>query len=95
MSLNVLARPAFIDNELEYKLAFATMYTGIPTINEVNVNLIFNRITFIRMVGGTMFNREFMDLTIEELKKGIGFESNASPLTKAQFIKKYTNHLLF
>jgi len=68
-------------------LIFATMFTGINTITEKNVEEFFLRIyMWEKSFGALRFsNGEPKFFTLKEIVPFIGLKTNASPLTKAQF----------
>lgn len=75
-------------------IIFLTMSIGINRFTKENIEQVFNRISLMERSGGTqtgafrMRDREPVYFTLEELKEFIGLETNASPLTSSQFLKR-------
>jgi hypothetical protein len=74
---------------------FLTMTLGMNKVTEKNKEKFFNRIKFMESrTGATMrLNDEPHPFTMDMVKECIGLETNASTMTKAQFIKNQTRNL--
>jgi hypothetical protein len=83
-------------NPLTDMFIWFTMFVGIPEITAKNAEKFFARISFIESL-----KRPFLavkdeetgeeatrPITLEDVKRHIGLKTNASTLTKAQFLKK-------
>lgn len=84
------------ENDLatRHALTFATMGIGINRITEDNAREVYARLSFYEKVNGayrfaTDENGETSPLFFspEDVVRFIGFRTNASPMTKAQFYK--------
>ena len=74
---------------------FLTMTLGMNKVTEKNKEKFFNRIKFMESrTGATMrLNDEPHPFTMDMVEECIGLETNASTMTKAQFIKAQTQFL--
>ena len=74
---------------------FLTMTLGMNEVTEKNKDKFLNRIKFMEnMTGAVMrLNDEPHPFTMEMVEGCIGLETNASTMTKAQFIRNQTRSL--
>lgn len=76
-------------------IIFATMITGIPNITEDNYEQFYNRLHLVETIHGSFFLKTVRGKHVadpirkEEIKAMIGLKSNASTLTKSQFLKRF------
>lgn len=70
-------------------LVFATMPVGIHTITEKNYEEFWARLNLNEKLSGTYLNRagKPSPITLEQVKRRIGLTTNASTLTRQQFVK--------
>lgn len=80
-------------------IIWGTMFVGIPTITEKNYKEFYARYHLMELIGDTFRNTRTDDgklepyyLTIEAVKRRIGLSTNASKMTRAQFIKLKIGH---
>jgi len=89
-------------DEVQYKIKprietiiFATMITGIPNITEKNYEQFYNRLHLVETIHGSFFFKTIRGKHVadpirkEEVEAMIGLKSNASTLTKSEFLKKF------
>lgn len=78
-------------------IIFCTMITGIREITEENSSNFYARISFIEKTQGSFFYKGKKPCYISEndIKRMIGLRTNASTLTRSQFIKRHTQNLKF
>lgn len=83
------------DTTLREVLIFATMFLGISDLTEKNAAEFYARIHLNELAFGGMRNRslegggfEPVLVTPAEVRRWIGLHTNASTLTRAQFLKK-------
>jgi hypothetical protein len=76
-------------------VVFLTMTVGINSVTEKNKERFLNRIKFMEnMTGAVMrLNDEPHPFTMEMVEECIGLTTNASTMTKAQFIRNQTRSL--
>ena len=74
---------------------FLTMTIGMNKVTEKNKDKFLNRIKFIEgRTGATMrLNDEPHPFTMDMVEGCVGLETNASTMTKAQFLKNQTQYL--
>ena len=74
---------------------FLTMTLGMNEVTEKNKDKFFNRIKFMESRTGVVMrlNDEPHPFTMEMVEECIGLTTNASTMTKAQFLKNQTKHL--
>lgn len=77
-------------------LVWLSMSTGIATITEQNSDEVYARINLIERVRGAMLgtNGESLFIEPEDVRKHIGLRTNASRLTKSQFLNQFADHEL-
>ena len=70
-----------------HALVFSTMFTGINTITEKNVQQVFERVVIFQKVFGAIsyIGDEPVFITLQDVKDHIGLSTNASPRTLVQF----------
>ncbi len=89
-------------DEVQYKIKprietiiFATMITGIPNITVDNYEQFYNRLHLVETIHGSFFLKTIRGKHVadpirkEEVEVMIGLKSNASTLTRSQFLKKF------
>ena len=76
-------------------VVFLTMTVGINSVTEKNKERFLNRIKFMEnMTGAVMrLNDEPHPFTMEMVEECIGLTTNATAMTKAQFIRNQTRSL--
>jgi hypothetical protein len=74
---------------------FLTMSVGMNSITEKNKQKFFNRIKFMESRTGAVMrlNDEPHPFTMDMVESCIGLTTNASTMTKAQFLKNQTQYL--
>ena len=74
---------------------FLTMTLGMNKVTEKNKERFFNRIKFMESRTGAVMrlNDEPHPFTMDMVEECIGLETNASTMTKAQFIRNQTKSL--
>ena len=75
-----------------HSMIFLTMSIGINEIKKSNSQLVFNRIKFLEKINGGSYDGS-IPFEIEWVDRCVGLKTNASLLTKAQFIRNHTKHL--
>lgn len=83
-----------MDN-IVHSMIFTTMSIGINTVKESNSEQILNRIHFLEKVNGPIGvgRDERHPFKMEWVERCIGLKTNASLLTKAQFVRNHTKYL--
>ena len=88
------------DERLEMKepyrtIIFCTMIVGMREITEENCSKFLERVSFVERTQGSFFykNRKPLYISEKDINRMIGLKTNASLLTKAQFIKRHTQDL--
>jgi len=88
------------DERLEMKepyrtIIFCTMIVGMREITEENCSKFLERVSFVEKTKGSFFykNKKPLYITEKDINRMIGLQTNASLLTKAQFIKRHTQDL--
>lgn len=88
------------DERLEMKepyrtIIFCTMIVGMREITEENCSKFLERVSFVERTQGSFFykNRKPLYISEKDINRMIGLQTNASLLTKAQFIKRHTQDL--
>ena len=76
-------------------IIFCTMIVGMREITEENSSKFLERVSFIEKTKGSFFykNKKPLYITEKDINRMIGLKTNASLLTKAQFIKRHTQDL--
>jgi hypothetical protein len=79
------------DASLKYVLEMGTMSTGIPSITVENYKEVWLRVNALERMEGCWLLRsdgksEF--ITLPQIKRWIGMSTNASPMTRTQFMKR-------
>jgi hypothetical protein len=76
-------------------IIFCTMIVGMREITEENSSKFIERVSFIEKTKGSFFykNKKPLYITEKDINRMIGLKTNASLLTKAQFIKRHTQDL--
>lgn len=66
------------------------MFVGIPRITEENAVEFATRVSFMERLheASLMYDKKPRYITLEDVREYIGIETNASTLTRAQFIKR-------
>ncbi len=76
-------------------IIFCTMMTGIREITEKNRTNFHARVSFIENTRGSFCHKKGKPVYIsqEDVDRMIGLRTNASTLTRSQFIKRHTQDL--
>ena len=78
-----------------HSMIFTTMSIGINAVKKSNCEQILNRIHFLEKVSGPIGvgRDERHPFKMEWVERCIGLKTNASLLTKAQFVRNHTKYL--
>ena len=76
-------------------IIFCTMIVGMREITEENCSQFHERVSFVEKTKGSFFykNKKPLPISEKDINRMIGLKTNASLLTKAQFIKRHTQDL--
>jgi hypothetical protein len=76
-------------------IIFCTMIVGMREITEENCTKFHERVSFVEKTNGSFFykNKKPLYISAKDINRMIGLQTNASLLTKAQFIKRHTQDL--
>lgn len=80
-------------DSIVHSMIFLTMSIGINEVKKSNSQRVFNRIRFLEKISGGSGMFEGNPFEIEWVDRCIGLKTNASLLTKAQFIRNHTKRL--
>jgi virulence-associated protein VapD len=71
------------------------MIVGMREITEENCSKFLERVSFVEKTQGSFFykNKKPLYISEKDINRMIGLKTNASLLTKAQFIKRHTQDL--
>lgn len=76
-------------------IIFCTMIVGMREITEENCSKFLERVSFVEKTQGSFFykNKKPLYILEKDINRMIGLKTNASLLTKTQFIKRHTQNL--
>lgn len=77
-----------LDPSIQEALIFHTVSTGITEVTEKTVREFYNRLSLHERVFGPLAGWDEMEITPDHARVAIGLSSNASPMTKTQFLAR-------